>query len=299
MSKYNDELLSRVNENTVVEWCSHCEQEIELKWNVEAQGHKTYCPVCGNVLMLCDECTHRCDPNCDECNKLNVQTVKDYNQVFHPLYEAASCFIRNIPHAIEKSPEPDEVARQMSCIGYNEKLVSFIDAALDSFREQMLSKLKNSVVYRTDTEFSHPVKFIGNAHTILMERSFYPEDYMRYALEHKFNVKYTDTSCCSALEVANVFVANGFEMELGVDTSLSPDGVCKLEKVYLLFKHPCYLSSNEKSVSKDNLIKAMQCLADNGIEKDECYNVLQALCYTLMDIEIDDYLTEEDLPDGF
>ncbi len=31
---------------------------------------------------------------------------------------------------------------------------------------------------------------------------------------------------------------------------------------------------------------ANKCLADNGIEPDECETVLQALCYILLDLEI-------------
>jgi predicted RNA-binding Zn-ribbon protein involved in translation (DUF1610 family) len=43
----------------VAEYCGSCESEIELLWDVEADGYKAYCPVCGNRLMLCDECLHR------------------------------------------------------------------------------------------------------------------------------------------------------------------------------------------------------------------------------------------------
>lgn len=46
-------------ENTVVEYCSSCETEIEMRWDVKKMGYKAYCPVCGDRLMLCDECQHR------------------------------------------------------------------------------------------------------------------------------------------------------------------------------------------------------------------------------------------------
>lgn len=42
----------------VTEWCPNCESEIEMRWNVESDGYRAYCPVCGNILMLCDECQH-------------------------------------------------------------------------------------------------------------------------------------------------------------------------------------------------------------------------------------------------
>lgn len=42
----------------VAEWCPHCESEIEMTWDTKIQGYKAFCPVCGNRLMLCDECQH-------------------------------------------------------------------------------------------------------------------------------------------------------------------------------------------------------------------------------------------------
>lgn len=48
--------------NTVTEVCPHCENEIEMVWNVNDRGYKAFCPVCGQRLMLCDECAH-CGPN--------------------------------------------------------------------------------------------------------------------------------------------------------------------------------------------------------------------------------------------
>ena len=42
----------------VVEVCPHCENEIEMRWDTAANGYKAFCPVCGNRLMLCDECLH-------------------------------------------------------------------------------------------------------------------------------------------------------------------------------------------------------------------------------------------------
>lgn len=53
---------------TVVELCPSCGTEIEMRWNVKTDGFKAFCPVCGNRLMLCDECMHRtgeCHCDCD------------------------------------------------------------------------------------------------------------------------------------------------------------------------------------------------------------------------------------------
>ena len=46
---------------TVVEYCSECDTENEFRWDVETDGYKAYCPHCGKVLMLCEECVHSDD----------------------------------------------------------------------------------------------------------------------------------------------------------------------------------------------------------------------------------------------
>lgn len=49
----------------IVEWCSHCGAEVEMQWDIEESGYKAYCPYCGEMLMLCDECIHSDSPSCD------------------------------------------------------------------------------------------------------------------------------------------------------------------------------------------------------------------------------------------
>lgn len=53
----------------VSEYCSNCETEIEMRWDVKAFGYKAFCPVCGKRLMLCDACRHpdggQCSEDCD------------------------------------------------------------------------------------------------------------------------------------------------------------------------------------------------------------------------------------------
>ena len=60
----------------VVEYCSNCENEVELLWDVELDGYKTYCPYCGKRLMLCDMCQHDKDDNytdnCDYCTETDT-----------------------------------------------------------------------------------------------------------------------------------------------------------------------------------------------------------------------------------
>ncbi len=50
---------STLTDHLVTEVCPYCESEIEMRWSVKDLGYKATCPVCGNRLMLCDECRHR------------------------------------------------------------------------------------------------------------------------------------------------------------------------------------------------------------------------------------------------
>ena len=99
--------------NMVVELCPNCETEIEMRWSVEEFGYKAYCPVCGNRLMLCDECMHRdealgCDYNShtDTCRfnrgEITVKRRKElYANMLNHLTEMVSgCDLRDTLHAI-------------------------------------------------------------------------------------------------------------------------------------------------------------------------------------------------------
>ena len=41
---------------TVTEVCPNCESEVTMAWSIIDKGYKAFCPICGNRLMLCDEC---------------------------------------------------------------------------------------------------------------------------------------------------------------------------------------------------------------------------------------------------
>ena len=45
----------------VTETCPHCDGEITLSWDVQLAGYRIHCPVCGEKIMLCDECLHADD----------------------------------------------------------------------------------------------------------------------------------------------------------------------------------------------------------------------------------------------
>lgn len=53
----------------VTEVCPHCESEIEMRWDTDSRGFKAFCPVCGERLMLCDECRHAGVGPCDYDSK--------------------------------------------------------------------------------------------------------------------------------------------------------------------------------------------------------------------------------------
>lgn len=82
----------------VVEFCSNCETEIEMRWDVKTQGYKAYCPVCGEVLMLCSECVYRSGDFFDDCDfdgrdgtcrfnpKTNGGNTQDSNKAYCPVF---------------------------------------------------------------------------------------------------------------------------------------------------------------------------------------------------------------------
>ena len=51
-------------EKAVTEMCLHCMNEVTMRWDTATMGFKAFCPVCGNPLVLCDEC-HQSGAPCD------------------------------------------------------------------------------------------------------------------------------------------------------------------------------------------------------------------------------------------
>ena len=81
--------IKKVNEApTVVEWCPHCENEIEMKYEVDKFGFQVHCPFCGKPIMLCDECFERNGNKCDWskdtgcCMKPKVISLKRKAELF-------------------------------------------------------------------------------------------------------------------------------------------------------------------------------------------------------------------------
>jgi hypothetical protein len=52
-----------------------------MAWDVDKMGYQAFCPVCGKVLMLCEECTQQYGDTCDfhyvpDGNGNNIGTCK-------------------------------------------------------------------------------------------------------------------------------------------------------------------------------------------------------------------------------
>ncbi len=50
------------------------------------------------------------------------------------------------------------------------------------------------------------------------------------------------------------------------------------------------MDDHGRLLNLEKIMHAEKCLIDNGIEEDEAETVLQALCYILIDEEIEDYM---------
>jgi len=53
----------------VTEMCGNCMRENTFIWDVKTEGYKTYCPSCGEPMMLCDACIHAEDNPTEGCTK--------------------------------------------------------------------------------------------------------------------------------------------------------------------------------------------------------------------------------------
>lgn len=53
--------VSLLEDGYVVEWCTDCDRQITMLWDVKQDGCRARCPHCGGVMMLCDSCEGECD----------------------------------------------------------------------------------------------------------------------------------------------------------------------------------------------------------------------------------------------
>ena len=52
-------------EEDIIEWCPHCEEEVKIKGIAQKQT----CPVCGEDILPCSLCNH----NYVNCNKCTIK----------------------------------------------------------------------------------------------------------------------------------------------------------------------------------------------------------------------------------
>lgn len=67
----------------VVEVCPQCGEENVMQWDFERLGLNAFCPVCGEPMLLCDECMHReeFDSSCANCPHTKDCTERKYGYV--------------------------------------------------------------------------------------------------------------------------------------------------------------------------------------------------------------------------
>lgn len=63
-----------------IEVCPHCDREVELRWNINDDGFKAFCPHCGKRLMLCDACKHRSGEYHDDCDYCSETDTCRFNK---------------------------------------------------------------------------------------------------------------------------------------------------------------------------------------------------------------------------
>lgn len=55
-------------ENYIVECCSLCDTENEIRWDVETEGYEAFCPHCGQPMLICSECMRAEDNKTNKCD---------------------------------------------------------------------------------------------------------------------------------------------------------------------------------------------------------------------------------------
>lgn len=90
----------------VTEYCSECDWEVTMNWNVKKDGLKAFCPHCGSRLMLCNYCPATDDNEPVDC---------DFNQ------ETDSCRFNDAKKnktELPEAKEPEKKEPQNTLITY-------------------------------------------------------------------------------------------------------------------------------------------------------------------------------------
>ena len=68
-------------------------------------------------------------------------TIKDYNTILYPRISCATVFVNGIEHAMQKTDNPDEILKQLACIGWSDECKETILAALECYKEILLQQV--------------------------------------------------------------------------------------------------------------------------------------------------------------
>ena len=113
----------------VTEWCPHCESEITMTWDVQSMGYKAFCPVCGERLMLCDECQHS-GPNGEYTDRCNYDSKTDTRHLRRiKLWEVSI-----VTWAMNEQARIDEVKSMVECLKSEVKSGKITRARLDALK---------------------------------------------------------------------------------------------------------------------------------------------------------------------
>lgn len=107
--EYHVNFLPKTDE--VTELCPHCDREVTLKWNVNKDGLKTFCPYCGKMLMLCAYCPatyneRPCDYKDDSC--FYSKTDQKNTAIYYQYRDASNYKVLNsiiVPGVFSKEQE--------------------------------------------------------------------------------------------------------------------------------------------------------------------------------------------------
>ena len=86
----------------------------------------------------------------------------------------------------------------------------------------------------------HDYKLMKNDNTTLLFNSCFVDDEdIEYAYKHRFNILYTETSCCDTFKLIKKLMDLGYTLEVIEKEQFSFDGRIKLNPIlYAKFIHP-------------------------------------------------------------
>lgn len=97
----------------IEEPCSHCDELVNVDWNLTEHGYVMYCPYCGKKMYLCNQCPLCSESNCNDrqcpakIQELVKSIDKDIDGVENEMVyfnSAIGCLIENLEQIDENAP---------------------------------------------------------------------------------------------------------------------------------------------------------------------------------------------------